>query len=414
MQTQVLPYLKQLSPSGIEVSLLTFEPHLRRTWTKPELEEQRSKLEKEGIRWFYLPYHKRPSVPATFYDIMAGALKTARLVRKHEIDVLHARGHIAAAIGALAKLIRRSRLIFDIRGFMPEEYTDAGVWPEGGLVYRRMKSVERRLMKSADAFVVLTEKAREILFPGCTDRDALGRPLEVIPCCVDVERFRRADDSSRDQLRGEANLQNRRVFVYVGALGGWYLTKEMADFLATAHQMDEKTFSLILTQSPPEMIERHFRKHGIAKENYLIRKVAPEEIPRFLSMADIALSFIKPCYSKLASSPTKMAEYLASGLPVISNAGIGDVDRVLEEDRVGVLLREFNQTAYLETLGAVEELVGNEMAQRRSRASAEARFDLEKIGGRRYRRLYQRLTEEQTGALRDRCGDVKDKSLVAR
>ena len=30
----------------------------------------------------------------------------------------------------------------------------------------------------------------------------------------------------------------RRVVVYVGALGGWYLTEEMVQFLATAHEQD--------------------------------------------------------------------------------------------------------------------------------------------------------------------------------
>ena len=41
------------------------------------------------------------------------------------------------------------------------------------------------------------------------------------------------------------------------------------------------------------------------------------------------MSFIKPCLSKLSSSPTKVGEYLAAGLPVISTAGIGDVDDLL-------------------------------------------------------------------------------------
>ena len=41
---------------------------------------------------------------------------------------------------------------------------------------------------------------------------------------------------------------------------------------------------------------------------------APVFSPVELAMADAGLSFIKPCLSKLASSPTKLAEYLAAGL----------------------------------------------------------------------------------------------------
>ena len=33
----------------------------------------------------------------------------------------------------------------------------------------------------------------------------------------------------------------------------------------------------------------------------------------------------------IANSPTKFAEYLASGLPILTNTGIGDSDEILRE-----------------------------------------------------------------------------------
>ena len=189
VQTQVVPYLRQLSAAGIKVHLLTFEPRLRESWNAEELTKQQEQLAMEGIAWVYLPYHKRPSVPATLYDVVAGARYAAKLVRRHKIDIIHARSHVPAMMGALVKRWTGARLIFDIRGFMPEEYVDAGLWPAGGRNYRALKAVERWLLSSADAFVVLTERAREILFGGLTDTDSLGRPVEVIPCCMDAERF---------------------------------------------------------------------------------------------------------------------------------------------------------------------------------------------------------------------------------
>ena len=113
----------------------------------------------------------------------------------------------------------------------------------------------------------------------------------------------------------------------------------------------------------------------------------------------MALSFIKPCYSKLSSSPTKIAEYLACGLPVVSSAGIGDVDAVIEGDRVGVLVRRFDRDAYAEALEAVEASPARGRPRRPVPASARDRFDLEEVGGARYRRLYQRLAEAAPGSL---------------
>jgi glycosyltransferase involved in cell wall biosynthesis len=399
VQTQVLPYLRQLMRDGVEVTLLTFEPELGHPPTIHEFERAKAKLDLEGIHWQALRYHKRPSLPATLYDIAAGARLAARLVRTRNINVIHARNHVAAAMALTAKRLAGGRFLFDIRGFMPEEYADAGIWPSGGYLFRLTKAAERRLLAAADAFVVLTEKARQILFPGISDTDSLGRPVEVIPCCVDLDRFQAAALLARDDVRRELNLKDRRVFVYVGALGGWYLTEEMAEFLAQAHSQDPKTFSLVLTQSPPEMITERLSRLGIAGSDYRVLKVAPSEIPRYLKAADVAISFIKPCYSKLASSPTKIAEYLASGLPIISNSGIGDLDELLNTDHVGVLVREFNRDAYMKALSAVDELQNDGSLAERCRESARNRFDLEGVGGARYRRIYRRLNSEAQGAV---------------
>jgi glycosyltransferase involved in cell wall biosynthesis len=390
VQTQVLPYLRELVAGGVRVSLLTFETRPAESWTPEELEAERARLEAQGIRWHWREYHKRPSLPATLYDVAAGARVASALRARGEADVFHARSHVAALMAALAKRRRGGRMLFDIRGFMPEEYVDAGVWPKDGALYRGVKVVERFLMRSADAFVVLTEKAREILFQGRDE--AGGRPVEVIPCCVDTERFRAADDFTREAAREELGIDaGRRVFVYVGALVGWYLTDEMAALLARAHADDARTFTLVLTQSQPELIAGPLRARGVRDEDFKVLRAAPRDVPRYLKAADVAVSFIKPCYSKLSSSPTKLAEYLAAGLPVVCNAGIGDVDAVVEGERVGVIVRELNAEAYGAALAEVEALGREPGIAERCRDAARRRFDLTTVGGPLYRRLYRRL-----------------------
>lgn len=394
VQTQVLPYLRRLAAQGSALHLLTFEGE---AWSDDSRKAWRERLADEGIQWHRLPYHKRPSVPATLYDIAIGAARAAFLTRRHGIQLLHARSHVAAAMGLLAKQVTGARLLFDIRGFLPEEYVDAGLWRDGGLRFRGTKAVERHLMAGADGFVVLTKRAQELLFPGCDGKDARGRPVEVIPCCVDSARFEAAAALPRAELRASLGFSGRRVLAYVGALGGWYLTEELVRFLAVAHRQDAATFSLVLTQSDPAQVREPLLQQGVPECDFLVRKVAPEEVPRYLHAADLAVSFIKPSYSKLASSPTKLAEYLASGLPVLCNAGIGDVDAVIEEDRVGVLMQEFTPDAFRRALAAADALRREPESSDRCRASARRRFDLQTVGGARYERLYRRLLGERGG-----------------
>jgi glycosyltransferase involved in cell wall biosynthesis len=155
---------------------------------------------------------------------------------------------------------------------------------------------------------------------------------------------------------------------------------------------------MVLTQSPPEKIIGRLNALGVAQSDFLVKKVAPEDAPLYLKAADFALSLIKPCYSKMSSSPTKIAEYLASGLPIITNAGIGDLDDVIAEDNVGVILDAFNRDSYGRALKGIKDLLLEQGIAERCRESARRRFDLANVGGVRYRRLYRKVFERECRA----------------
>lgn len=399
VQTQVLPYLRELAADGLRVSLLTFEPEMQSCWNADSISAMRARLQEEGISWHSLPYHKRPSLPATLYDIWAGARFARRLARREQVQVMHARSYVAALMGNLAQAFTSGQLIFDIRGLMAEEYVDAGTWPAGGLLFRLTKAAEQRLLRVADGFVVLTHRARAILFPqaNATDEwangesDTQGRPVTVIPCCVDPAQFPLADMAGREAARQALGMQGRRVLAYVGSLGGWYLTEETLELFAQAKRQDSTSFALILTQRDTAAAAQQLRDKGFADGDFLVTSAAPSEVASYLAAADIALSLIKPCYSKQASSPTKVAEYLACGVPIISTAGIGDLDELFAQERVGVVLRGFTETDYGAALWEADELRADPELRARCRRVAVANFDLKRVGGARYRRLYQRL-----------------------
>lgn len=388
VQTQVLPYLKQLTKiEGLRVGLLTFEPNMRAKWPVQEIEAERKRLAVEGIEWHLLPYHKRPSVPATMYDILRGVVFVFRLARQQKIDIYHSRGHIPAPIGAIVKMISGGKLLFDIRGFLPEEYTDAGVWKKDGLTYRLVKRLEKWLMRQSDGFVVLTEKARDILFPESkeTAQDRFERPVEVIPCCIDGDRFGK-------EIIGERERKfEGRVYVYVGSFGGWYMTDEIIGFYVKARQISGNSFLEILTPRDIEKVKEILREAGLNDEEFSVKTATPDEIPGYLEKADVAISFIKECYSKQSSSPTKIAEYLAAGLPVLASPGVGDLDALIEQENVGVLLKGFSDKDYSEALEKMDVLLQDKDLRERCRKAAYKYFDLESVGGPRYRRIYEKM-----------------------
>jgi glycosyltransferase involved in cell wall biosynthesis len=396
VQTQVLPYLRELGKDGHQISLVTFEGNV------VELEHYgvsrlKDELAAQGIDWHWLKYHKRFSVIATGYDVIRGAMFVRKRISREPVDILHGRVHIPVLMAAIGRKFstNKPKLLFDIRGFFPEEYVDAGIWKPNGLLYRTVKKVEGWLMKEADGFVVLTEEARSILFPESkeTGRDQHGRPVEVIPCCVDFDvRFAAESSTEKAALRRDLGIEGRYVIVHSGALGGLYLTHEIVELLSLARTRNPDTFALFLTQSDSSEVLRLLEEKGFTDNDYLVTKVGADEIARYLSTANIALSFVKLGRSSPSRSPTKIPEYLACGLPVISNSGIGDGDELFSSNRVGILIEDVSEESYITALSAAEVLTQDPELRARCQKVAKSGFDLHEVGGKRYCRLYQKLT----------------------
>src|SRR5215213_1713823 len=387
-QTQVLPYLRELAKRGVKFTLLSFEKGNAFTAEgQRHCAALKQELLDQGIEWHWLRYHQRPSLPATLFDVLKGVRFASRLVQRNGIELVHARSYIPATIALALKRKFGIKMIFDIRGLMAEEYVDARHWPEGGLRYRVTKATERRILAGTDAVVTLTERIWPIIkeWEGLKGRDV---PHAVIPCCVDLSLFS-FKKQERAKLRAELDLDDRFTFVYSGSLDGWYLTEEMADFFASVVRKRNDVHLLWLTTGSRERVRRLMSARGISEDHFSIRSVVPKEMPLYLAAGDVGLSFIKRCFSKLASSPTKNGEYLACGLPIVINSGIGDSDGLVHESQAGILIDNFNERDFDAAWTAIQELVNDPNIKGKARAAAEKVFDLNSVGAERYARLYE-------------------------
>ena len=389
-QTQVIPYLRELAARGVRFTLLSFErPKAFEAEGVARCEQLRQQLKSQGIEWHWLPYHQRPSVPATIYDVLVGLRKASSLVKRNRIEMVHARGHIPATIALGLKRRFGIKMIFDLRGLMAEEYVDAEHWREGGVPYRITKAAERRILASTDAIVTLTER----IWPMIKEWDGLrGRSVhhEVIPCCVDLSLFKFSNEE-RQRRRTELGLDNRFTLVYSGSLDGWYLTEKMADFFVGFLQQKPDAHLLWLTTGSHDRVRQLMQRRNVKSDNFSVLSIAPAAVPSYLAAADAGLAFIKRCVSKIASSPTKNGEYLACGLPLIINAGVGDSDSLVNDWKAGVLIENFTEEDYAAAGRSIEAIVAQPDARRSARAVAEQLFDLNAIGAQRYAALYERV-----------------------
>jgi glycosyltransferase involved in cell wall biosynthesis len=318
---QVVPYIVGLARRGHSYTVVSFE----KTRDRTQLAAVRAAFAGLAVDWVPLRYHKWPSVPATAYDCLRGIIAGLRATRTG-VDLVHARSAVPALMAWTIAGWRDVPWIYDVRGLMAREYADAARWPSDGWLFRLTSMVEAGLLARAHGLVFLTERIRREL--GASACFRADRPTAVIPCCVDLEVF---GPSSRARLRSrrELGMGEEPLLVYSGSLGSWYLIDEMMAFFAVARrEIPELRFLLVTPQV--DRAVRAARRAGV-DQAVLVRKAAPDEVPALLAAADAGICFLKDCRSKNASSPTKYAEYLACGLPVITNPWTGDARELSSE-----------------------------------------------------------------------------------
>jgi glycosyltransferase involved in cell wall biosynthesis len=394
-QSQVLPYVRGLVQAGWDIDIVGFEPA---DADAQEIARTEAELRGLGVGYFWT---RRSPSHALAVKVAESAGALLRLARRAVLPgrrprIIHARSYLPGAVAqTLAAALPGARFLFDCRGLLGDEYLDAGLITRESFRYRLIKQAERRLFRGADGVVVLTERLRRWL---CEEARLLrpATPVEVIPCCVDLERFR-IDAAARGAARQALGAGERFVLIYSGSLGSWYYEEEMARFFAALRRRRPALF-VVLTRSPSERLRAALGALGVPAADVVVRPAAPRDMPNLLAAGDGAVSFIAPCFSKIASSPTKIAEYLAVGLPVVMNQGVGDGDELIREVPAVIGAGALGAA---EIEGAAERLLaiapGEREGLRRealletARRAAAARFSLAEVGVPRYRRIYEQL-----------------------
>lgn len=357
-RSQILPYLERLAP-GYEITAVTFE--------KPEDDPAKLApiLAAAGISWVPLQYHRRPPVLSTAFDVLAGrrAVRAAASADGTPA-IIHVRSDVPALI-ALASPQRNAKLLFDIRGFWADERVEGGIWPAGGRLYRTAKRFERHVYRRADAIVTLTEASVSQVREWSDGREV---PIEVIPTCVDLERF-----EQRPPRPGGPHA------LWSGSIGTWYrfdLTARVAAALA---------LPLTVITRQEQLARRLLGSYPAS-----ISAAAPEDVPTRLFAGDVGLCLVASSFSKTASAPTRFGEYLAAGMPVLVTRGVGDLEQIVAERRVGVVLEGEDETSIAHAAQMLRDLAAEDGVSARCRATARELFDV-RVGADRYAALYRRL-----------------------
>ncbi len=370
-QSLVLPAVQRLASLGHALTLITFEKG-RDLVRADEMARIAERLREVGVEWVPLRYHKRPKWPATLWDV-GSALRAAVTVHaRHRIEIVHARTFVGGVMGLAIAPAIGARFVFHNEGFYPDEQVDAGVWRRGSLVHRLARKIEGLAYRRADGIIVLSKRARDSVGgqPAVRRR---ATPIIVVPSCVDLGLFNGPVPNATPLAHGDAL---RRV--YVGSTGGRYRVDQVGPLAAVARKHAGKVHVRVLSSSPPLQVARLLTSGGLHEDEFSVGRVPHEQIPRELARQHVGLALYARGLSEHACSPTKVGEYWASGLPVLTSPNLSDMEEIIRQEQVGVVLRDLKPDAYEDAIVELLNLLRDPALGARCHSCAERYYSIDR------------------------------------
>ena len=343
-QSQILPYLTGINTNGYEITVLSCE---KKEQLKSEKNTVLELIRNTNITWHYIIYDEDGGFLSRYLYLKKLGKLAKKLHAQNKFQLIHCRSYLSSLIGLKFKLKYNIPFVFDMRGLWADERIDGGIWNKNKLLHRTFfnyfKKKEKQFIKYSNAIVSLTNNGADELsklYPKVNSQ----QKITIIPCCCNTQLFNK--DVIEKEIKLHTIFKNDHILIYTGSIGTWYFTKEMIDCILVWKNYIPNIKLLIVTKDLEALTSILNNYPSDILNTIITTSSSYYNIPNYLNMAKAAIFFIKPSYSKIASSPTKMAECWAMNLPIITNAGIGDNDLYFKDNQGGILIDDFTSFHY--------------------------------------------------------------------
>lgn len=381
-QSQVMNYLRELSKDHV-INLITYEKK-KDLNNKLAMSRAKADCDAHGIRWLPQLFQPRNNIISQFLSILRMFWIVQREVRLRRISLIHARSYIPASVALVVNRIMGTPFIFDMRALWPEELISSGRIRRGSLTHRVIVRAERACLIKSDAVVSLTKAAVEYL-KAIYPTELKNQNIVVIPTCADIHRF-------------TPSIIKRSDHIVHGCIGtvisGWFLIEWLATWIQVAALRDPNAIFKIVTRDKSKTIREIIDPEKKLTKRLSIVSELSENMPNVIQRHDLSVMFFTKGLSKLGSAPTRLAEALGCGLPVVVNEGVGDVAEIVKNNNVGVIVKGNSQVQMEEALNELIILMKDPELSNRCRSLAKNKFSLQ-VGTDAYSKIYSTIIKSK-------------------
>ena len=251
--------------------------------------------------------------------------------------------------GWLRSFVGRAKFVLEVRDLWPEGIVATGQAEVGSFAYRGVDAVVSFLYKRADRIVTVTDGIKNALVETRginTDR------IDVVRAGVDVDSMQ--TDISSYEAKKRLGLEGRFVVTYSGTVGNAHGLDSMLGVSKLLRQDQPDVMILIVgSGAEEETLRSHFVEYQ-AHNLQLLGQKPRAELPAILAGSDIGLAVLKPSPIFRTVVPTKIYEYMATGLPVLTNVA-GETENIITESGAGIAVPNGDDIALAKQIAKLRE-----------------------------------------------------------
>jgi 1,2-diacylglycerol 3-alpha-glucosyltransferase len=254
-----------------------------------------------------------PSLAKIWFDALL-VVKLCQVIKREQVDVIHAHNYEGVLLGLIAKLISGRPLVYNAVNLMSDELHTYRFIRPLFLAKRLALLLDWFVPIFPDHIIAVTETLRDRFL----SRGVPAARLSYVPCGVFPEMFDLGDPAA---LRARHALGSSPVIMYTGVNNAF----QRIDYLLRA-------FSRVVAQEPravlmvvsPLVDERELsinralaRSLRVAERVVWIESHSLAELPDYLALATVTV-LPRP---DIPGHPIKLLNYMAAGKPIVAFAG---------------------------------------------------------------------------------------------
>lgn len=322
------------------------------------------------VRRLAIPYRNEMSKRERIVSFLNFLVRASVVSARVPADVVYASSTplTVAVPGIVAKFTQRAQLVAEIRDLWPEVPIKLGYLNNPVAIFLA-KQLEKAFYAASSEVVALS--------PSMADgvkEVAPKKRVTVIPNASDFERFD-VPAEQRAAFRKEQGWGDDVVAVYAGGFGMSYQLEWLVDLAAQLRRdgVENVRFVLLGQGSDSDALYQRAKNAGLDADAMFLGRQPKEDVAKYVSAADIALSPLRddPCLE--GNSLNKVFDAMAASRPVVFNHGGWLEEAATEHDAGWRLSRDIPTAAkrFAEIISDRDEM---RAAGQRNRELGEKRF----------------------------------------